>query len=132
MAKGASLRQYIGTGKTAVNFEKISKRKNHNGQLYYNVHIWVGTYAMLFLLLLCDRLSETVASGSLLTASTLLSFPRFFCLLVFKTLAVAENLDKQPKLYPELPCEINEKQNCVKILKIIRKNIFMGINHIVF
>jgi hypothetical protein len=34
----------------------------------------MGTYAMLFLLLLCVSLSETVASGSLLTASTLLSF----------------------------------------------------------
>jgi hypothetical protein len=34
VAKWASLRQYIGAGKTAVNFEKISKRKNHDGKLY--------------------------------------------------------------------------------------------------
>jgi hypothetical protein len=45
---------------------------------------------------------------------------------------MAENLDKQLNLYPGLPCEINEKQNCVKTLKIIRKNIFMGISHFVF
>ncbi len=32
--KGASLRQYIGARKTAVNFEKISIKKNHDGQLY--------------------------------------------------------------------------------------------------
>jgi hypothetical protein len=52
---------------------------------FIKTYIWVGTYAMLFLLPLCVSLSETVASGSQL--------PHYFLSKVFCLFVGIQDLD---------------------------------------
>jgi hypothetical protein len=85
------LRQYIGAGKTAVNLEKISKGKI---MMVSFIKTYLYGYGCHFFFCYCVSASlKIVASGSLLTASTLLSLQGVFLFVGI------QDLDLWPKIW---------------------------------